>query len=48
MTRERFKTFVAEELPTFSKKIQLGNLFNFNNVRPWPVKNPSVAHRLKP
>jgi len=37
--------FVAEELPTFSvKTFNLENLLNCINIRPWPVKNYSVAH----
>ena len=46
--RERVMTFVAQELPKFSiKRFNLQNVFDFNNNRPWPVKNSSVAHRLR-
>jgi len=45
MTRESIMMFVAEELPTFSvKTFNLENLLNCINIRPWPVKNYSVAH----
>jgi len=27
--------------------LMLQNVFNFNNTRPWPIKNSSVAHRLR-
>ena len=41
-------TFVTEELPTFSvKTFNLKILLNFNNIKPWPLKNSSVAHRLR-
>jgi len=46
--RKRVMTFVAQELPKFSiKRFNLQNVFDFNNNRPWPVKNSSVAHRLR-
>jgi len=43
-------TFVAEGLPTFPLKIKtfnLENLLKFSNIRPWPLKNSSVDHRLR-
>jgi len=40
--------FVAEELPTFSiKTFNFENLLSFSNVRLWPIKNSSVALRLR-
>jgi len=41
-------TFSAEELPTLSIiTFNLQNLLNFNNIRLWPLKNFSLAHRLR-
>jgi len=41
-------TFVAQELPQFSiKRSILQNVLNFSNFRWWPIKNTSVAHRLR-
>jgi len=41
-------TFLAEELPMFSiKTFILENLLNLTNIRPWPLNNSSVAHRLR-
>jgi len=39
--------FIAQELPEFDEKVNLQALLNFNNNRPWPIKNSSVAHRLR-
>jgi len=45
--REGIRTLVAEELPTFSiKRFNSQNVLNFNDTRPWPLKNSFVAHKL--
>jgi len=41
-------TFLAQEPPTFSiERVNLQNVLNLKNTRPWPIKNTSVAHRLR-
>ena len=48
MARDRIMTFLADELPMFSiKTFILENLLNLTNIRPWPLNNSSVAHRLR-
>ena len=45
---ELIMTFVAQELPQFSiKRFILQNILKFCNIRSWPIKNSSVAHRLR-
>jgi len=43
MTKERITTFEVQELPMFSLiRLNLQNVLNFSNTRPWPITGPTV------